>query len=66
MLREKFKWRTHKNESTDAQHGGGSIRSSVEAAVMAVERRDWIIPVSTSINFALLGKGGMDEEDKTV
>jgi len=66
MLREKFKWKPHKNESTDAQHRGGSIRSSVEAAVMAVERRNWVIPVSTSINFARMGKGGMDEGDKTV
>jgi len=23
MIREKFKWRTHKNESTDAEHRDG-------------------------------------------
>ena len=30
MVREKFKWRTHKNESTDAEHRGGPPRSSAE------------------------------------
>jgi hypothetical protein len=39
MLREKFKWRTHKNESTDAEHRGGLLRGSDEGAVMALERR---------------------------
>ena len=39
MLREKFKWRPHKNESTDAGHGGGPTRSSVEVPVMGIERR---------------------------
>jgi hypothetical protein len=43
MIREKFKWRTHKNESTDAGHGGGPTRSSVEISVMEMERRGWII-----------------------
>jgi hypothetical protein len=33
------KWRTHKDESTDAEHRGGLPRSSDEAAVMEVERR---------------------------
>ena len=27
MAREKFKWRPHKNESTDARHRGGTTRS---------------------------------------
>ncbi len=31
MLKEKSKWRTHKDESTDAEHGGGLPRSSDEA-----------------------------------
>jgi RNA-directed DNA polymerase len=31
---------THKGQSTNAAHRGGGIRSSDEAAVMAVERRD--------------------------
>src|SRR5665647_1211374 len=30
MLREKPKWRTHKGESTEAGHSGGTTRSSEE------------------------------------
>ena len=33
----------HKDESTDAGHRGGATRSSVEGAVMAVERRSGVI-----------------------
>ena len=50
MLREKFKWRTHKGESTDAGHRGGITCSSEEASVMEVERRgyiDWLYIWST-------------------
>ena len=43
MLREKFKWRKPQNESTDAGHGGGPTRISVEVSVMGMERRGWII-----------------------
>jgi hypothetical protein len=43
MVREKLKWRTHKSESTDAEHGDGPTRSSVEVSVMGMERRGWII-----------------------
>jgi hypothetical protein len=39
MLREKFKWRPHKNQSTDARHRGGLPRISVEGLVMGLERR---------------------------
>ena len=40
MSREKSQvGTTHKGESTNAAHRGGGIRSSDEAAVMAVERR---------------------------
>jgi hypothetical protein len=39
MLREKFKWRTHENESTDARHRDGLSSSSVEGPVMGLERR---------------------------
>ena len=39
----KLKWRTHKSESTDVRHSGGPAGSSVEAAVMAVERSGWLI-----------------------
>ena len=34
MLREKSKWRTREDESTDAEHRGGPTRSSVEVPVM--------------------------------
>ena len=43
MLREKSKWKTHKDESTDAEYRGGIARSSVEAFVMGVERRGCVI-----------------------
>jgi RNA-directed DNA polymerase len=43
MIREKFKWRHHKNESTDAKHRDGVTRSSDEGAVMALEQRGDII-----------------------
>jgi hypothetical protein len=44
MLREKFKWRHHKNESTDVKHRDGVTRSSEEGAVvMALEQRGGII-----------------------
>ena len=43
MIREKLKWRTHKSESTDAEHGDGITRSSEEVSVMEMERRGWII-----------------------
>jgi len=39
MLREKFKWRSHENESADARHRGGSSCSSDEVSVMEMERR---------------------------
>ena len=39
MIREKFKWRTHKDESTDAEHRGGAARIRDEGSVMEVERR---------------------------
>jgi hypothetical protein len=42
MLREKPKWKPHEGESTDAEHGGGAVRSSEEAPVMGVERRGCI------------------------
>ena len=34
-----------KAESTDAPERGGLLRSSEEAAVMVVERREWVIDV---------------------
>ena len=43
MVREKSKWRPHKDESTDAKHRDGVICSSEEGAVMATERRDDVV-----------------------
>jgi hypothetical protein len=39
MQKEKSKWRTHEDESTEAGHRDGPERSSDEASVMEVERR---------------------------
>jgi RNA-directed DNA polymerase len=47
MLREKHKWRSHKCESTDAEHRGGVTRSSDEGPVMGLERRGYIIQLET-------------------
>jgi hypothetical protein len=37
MLREKSKWKTHKDESTDAKYRGGTTRSNGETPAMGVE-----------------------------
>jgi len=50
MRREKSKWRTHKDESTDAAYRGGLPRSSEEVSVMEMERRGWIIQLDLKIN----------------
>ena len=50
MLREKFKWRTHKNESTDAEHSGGSPRISDEVPVTGMERRGRVIQLELEVN----------------
>jgi hypothetical protein len=50
MLRETLKWRPHKSQSTNVRHRGGLARSSVEAAVMEVERRGWVIWQETLAN----------------
>jgi len=39
MEREKFKWKPHKNESTEAERRDGSPRSSDELSVIEGERR---------------------------
>jgi len=46
MLSEKPKRWTDKGESSDADHRCGRIRSSDEATVMVVERRDSVIYTS--------------------
>lgn len=43
MLREKSKWQTHKDLSTDAEHRGGAIRSSDEGFVMELELRGCVV-----------------------
>jgi hypothetical protein len=43
MLREKSKWKPHKDESTNAEYRGGTARSSEETPVMGVERRGCVI-----------------------
>ena len=55
MLREKFKWRSHENESTDARHRGGSSCSSDEVFVMEMERRGWVSLKKDSANQKLGG-----------
>jgi hypothetical protein len=40
MLREKFKQKNCKDESTNARHWGGSVCSSVEVTVKVTEQRD--------------------------
>jgi len=39
-IRERHKRRTRKADSIDARHRNGQVRSSEEASVMEVERRD--------------------------
>jgi len=50
MQREKFKWRPHEDESTDARHGDGAVRSSEEISVMETERRSCIVQPYLRIN----------------
>jgi RNA-directed DNA polymerase len=50
MLREKFKWRTHKDESTDAEHSGGSPRMSGDVSVMGTEQRGRVIQLELKVN----------------
>jgi hypothetical protein len=63
MLREQFKWRTHKNLSTDARRRGGLERSSDEAPVMGVERR---VPGHPALIAGQPEMGGAIGESKTV
>lgn len=43
MQREKSKWRTHEDESTDTGYRDGTARSSDEVTVMVMERRGCVI-----------------------
>jgi len=62
MSRENSKWLTHKDESIDVMSRGGTIRSSDEASVMEVERRDCIIQFWTAVN---LDKSREEPMDRT-
>jgi len=50
MRREKSKWRTHEEESTEAEPMGGITRSSEEVSVMEMERRGYIAPQDRWVN----------------
>jgi hypothetical protein len=50
MIREKFKWRTHKNESTEAEHGGGAASSREESSVMELDRRGCVVWLYFQVN----------------
>jgi len=50
MIREKFKWRTYKNESTDAGHRGGAARSRKEGSVMELDRRGCVVWLYFQVN----------------
>jgi RNA-directed DNA polymerase len=50
MRREKFKWKPHKNESTEAEHRHRITRSSEEVTVMVMERRGYIVQWSLEVN----------------
>ena len=50
MQREQRKWRSHERQSTEAGRRGGVIRSSVDGAVIASERRDDLIPPDSMVN----------------
>ncbi|MGB9496788.1 MAG: group II intron maturase-specific domain-containing protein [Dissulfuribacterales bacterium] len=50
VLREKFKWRPHENESTDAEHSGGPPCRSDEVSVMGMEQRGRVIHLELKIN----------------
>jgi RNA-directed DNA polymerase len=63
MLREKFKWRPHKNESTDAEHSDGLPRSSDEVSVMGMEQRGRVIQLDLKVNQNV---GGIFEKGKAV
>jgi hypothetical protein len=50
---------THEGESTDAGHGGGPTRISVEVPVMGMERRGWVIWL-----YSLANQGWEEPEDR--
>jgi hypothetical protein len=50
MQRKKSKWRTHKDESTEAGRRDGATRSSDEVRDKRMERRGCVIQLWTRVN----------------
>ncbi len=50
MRREKSKWRTHKDESTEAGRRDGATRSSEEVRDKRMERRGCVIQHWSRVN----------------
>jgi hypothetical protein len=46
----------HKDQSTDAQHRGGAVRSRVESAVMALDRRGCGVQLWPEVNHQTMGR----------
>lgn len=63
MLRERHKCESHEADSIDVLCRGGQVRSSVEVAVMAMERRDLATAVGIK---SQLNLGGTFETNKTL
>ncbi len=63
MIREKFEWKPHKNESTDVEHSGGSPRSSDEVSVVEMEQRGRVTQPDLEVNQNM---GGIFGEGKAV
>ena len=59
MSRKKSKWQTHKDESTDTAHRGGTARMSVEVPVMGMEQRGCVIQVLT-VDQLCQSRGGIN------
>jgi hypothetical protein len=58
MRTEKLKWKTHKGESTEAVHRGGTTRSSKEVPDNGMERRSGVVEPNSMSQPAM---GGADE-----
>jgi hypothetical protein len=58
MQTEKLKWKTHKGESTEAVHRGGTTRSSEEVPDNGMERRGGVVEPNSMSQPAM---GGADE-----
>ena len=63
MIRKNSKWRTRKEESTEAEHSGGVARSSDEASAMDAERRGYIIQL---FEYSQPEMGGTGANDKVL